>query len=101
MPLLHREAGCARAVPPRRLSRNKAKVKVAVTGKNDWNELRVRFRSIKWAPQGILYESGHRHMGKLIGEVGRMQRQTTGTPTMRKPLKARKNEGEATDADGR
>lgn len=49
--------------------RRKYKIKVAVTSEKEPNELRVLNRSIKWAKEGIRYESDHRHADKLVEEL--------------------------------
>lgn len=75
----------------------KNKMTVAVTGCNDrsgYGCLGVASSGRQKAPGGILYEAGHRHTGRFIGEVVRM---TVVTPTAREPRKARRNEREATD----
>lgn len=45
-------------------------MKVAVSGQSDKNELRAFNKSIKWAPQGVIYESDQRHADNLVEGLG-------------------------------
>lgn len=52
---------------------SKFKVKVAASGQNDRNELRVFNLGIQWTRLGIVfYDCDHRHVVKLTDEVGLM-----------------------------
>lgn len=66
------------------------KVKASTTGRSDRDDLRVLSRIIKWATDGIRYESDDHHAERLIVEAGLTPQHTVVTPAIRDSRKARK-----------
>lgn len=80
---------------------NQSKVKAAITGHRDMNELRVLNMRATWATHGIEDESDYRHAGRLIGEaVVTTTGCDAGDLRIGEGVKSLKSENGATDADG-
>lgn len=56
------------------------KVRIAITGRSNRNQLRMLSRNIRWKQDGILYDSDRRHAGRLVDEVGLMPGRAVVTP---------------------
>lgn len=77
--------------------RGKFKVKVAMAGLGDREPLRMLNRSSKWTEEGLVYESDHQHVERLIEELQLCKGQVVITPAICESRKALKKDTEQHD----